>query len=110
MPQSTTDWQSYLDRIADVSMSDLDALELELLGRKHGVLTDAMKSLGTLNAEEKKTKGQELNAWKRKIEEAIAERKSALMSLSLAHIAEIDRIDTTLRLPREPQGHLHLIP
>ena len=62
MTTTTINWQSYLDRIAQTkTATDLDALELELLGRKQGVLTDALKALGALSIEEKKAKGQELN-------------------------------------------------
>ena len=47
MTTTTINWQSYLDRIAQTkTATDLDALELELLGRKQGVLTDALKALG----------------------------------------------------------------
>lgn len=105
-----TDFTSYIDRIGTASSADLDALELELLGRKQGLLTEAMKSLGGLSIEEKKSKGQELNAWKQKIEGAITARRNSLSSESLSKIAETDRIDTTLRLPESDRGHLHLIP
>ena len=111
MPSTTNHWQSYLDRIAQTkTATDLDALELELLGRKQGVLTDALKALGALSIEEKKTKGQELNGWKKKIDEALATQRSAMTSAALSSIADTDRIDPTLRLPKQPEGHLHPIP
>lgn len=106
-----TSWQTYIDQIANSKdAASLDALELDLLGRKRGVLTDALKALGALSIEEKKTKGQELNQWKQKIEQAITDKRNTFTNASLSGLAETDKIDVTLRLPKKPQGHLHLIP
>ena len=55
-------------------------------------------------------KGQELNGWKKKIDEALAMQRSAMTSAALSSIADTDRIDPTLRLPKQPEGHLHPIP
>lgn len=111
MSTSTVNWQEHLDRIANAPATDLDTLELSLLGRKQGVLTNELKELATLSPEEKKEKGRSLNEWKQKIEQAFAERRGALAESSLSSIAETDRIDVTLELPvRHGEGHLHLIP
>ncbi|HVW67210.1 MAG TPA: phenylalanine--tRNA ligase subunit alpha [Candidatus Peribacteraceae bacterium] len=110
MEHADINWQSYLDRIANANAADLDALEIELLGRKRGVLTDALKALGTLSIDEKKSKGAELNVWKKKMEDAIAERRAQLTGATLSSLAETDAIDPTLNLPESMQGHLHLIP
>ncbi len=111
MTSTATNWQHYIDRIADCKdPAALDELELELLGRKRGVLTDALKALGALSIEEKKAKGQELNIWKQKIEGAIAEKKATFTNATIQGLADTDKIDVTLRLPKKPHGHLHLIP
>lgn len=110
MSSAAIDWQSYLDRISAASFEELDALELQLLGRKQGVLTDAMKALGSLSIEEKKVKGQELNAWKKKIDDAFAAKRHEFTSAQMSGIKDTERIDPTLRLPKKPHGHLHLIP
>lgn len=111
MNQAAINWDAYIEKISALkSMEDLEVLELELLGRKKGVLTDAMKELGSLSIEEKKAKGQELNAWKRKIDEAFAAKRSEMNMASLSGIKDTDRIDPTLRLPKKQSGHLHLIP
>lgn len=111
MTKTAIDWQSFVDQIsACKDAAGLDALELELLGRKRGVLTDAMKALGTLSVEEKKAKGQELNEWKKKIEGAIAEKKMTFSHATMSGLADTDKLDVTLRLPKKQQGHLHLIP
>lgn len=107
-----TQWQEYIEKISGVkNAAELDALELQLLGRKQGALTDAMKALSNLSPEEKKEKGRELNQWKQKITDAITDRRSTFTEASLASIALTDAIDITLTLPeRGADGHLHLIP
>ena len=110
MTHTAIDVASYIERIARASTTELDQLEIELLGRKQGVLTDAMKALGSLSIEEKKQKGQELNAVKQQLERAFADRRAALTTESLSKLADTDAIDPTLQLPEHDTGHLHLIP
>ncbi len=111
MSKTAINWQTYIDQIAACKdAAALDALELDLLGRKRGVLTDAMKALGELSIEEKKVKGQEMNQLKKKIENAIADKRATFTDAHLSGLAETDKLDTTLRLPKKHQGHLHMIP
>lgn len=111
MPVSSADIDAALSRISNASGSDLDAIELELLGRRQGMLTNAMKDLGALSPEEKKRKGQELNAFKERITQALADRRQEILRASLSSLGETDAIDVTLELPRShARGHLHLIP
>jgi phenylalanyl-tRNA synthetase alpha chain len=110
MSTNHTDWQAFIEKIASASAGELDELELSLLGRTQGMLTNAMKVLGSLSPEEKKEKGRELNEWKIKITQALADRRGALTNESLSAIADTDRIDITLELPaHKTEGHLHLI-
>lgn len=105
------DWQHWLSQIPSADTQKLEEIELTLLGRKQGLLTEEMKALGTLPPDERKVRGQQLNIEKTKLEEAIADRRNALQQESLSAIAETDRIDVTLELPaNRQQGHLHLIP
>ena len=104
-------WQHYIDKIgSSASAAELDALELELFGRKQGKLNDALKALGSASMEERKTKGAELNEWKNKLAGAIDDRRKQLTSATLSSIKDSDRIDATLRLPASERGHLHPIP
>lgn len=105
-------WQQFIDRIAQApTTQELDVLELELLGRKQGLLTNAMKELSNASPEEKKQKGKELNEWKQKISTAMEDRRRALTAEKLGNLAETDALDITLELPAtERTGHLHLIP
>lgn len=108
------DWNAHIAHIrAAENLAALDALELQLLGRKQGVLTEALKALGTAAPEERKSKGQELNSWKEKIVAALLDRKQELGHASLSRLAEDDALDITLTLPvsaLQQSGHLHLIP
>ena len=112
MVHSAHNWQEFIGKIEGAtSMAELDQWELHLLGRKQGLLTEALKALGSLSPEERKKKGQELNAWKEKIAQALEERKNALGETKLQSLATEDGIDVTMELPVErARGHLHLIP
>lgn len=102
-------WDSVLARIDTASSREIDALRLELFGRKAGTLTMALKALATLTPEEKKTKGQELNHIKTALEHALEERVKALEHASFDALATTDALDMTLSLPTSDIGHLHPI-
>jgi phenylalanyl-tRNA synthetase alpha chain len=105
------DWNNWLSQIASADAAALDVLELQLLGRKQGVLTDALKALGNANPDERKEQGRVLNEWKEKIISALADRRNTLQDASLSSLADSDAIDITLELPhRRTKGHQHLIP
>ncbi len=99
------------DLLARIAAADLDALEalrVEALGRK-GRITELMKGLGSLAAEERKAAGQALNALKSVIAEAIDARRAGLESTTLgARLAE-ERIDITLPARPAPDGRIHPI-
>ncbi len=104
-------WAEELGRIESApSTAELDAIEQRLFGRKHGTFTLAMKELGALSPEERRVRGQELNAEKQALESALAKRRGELAAAAMGTLAEADAIDVTLELPPRPHGHLHLIP
>ncbi len=90
---------------------DLDALEavrVAALGRK-GSVTGLMKTLGRLDADERKAAGQAFNALKDEIAEAIEARKTTLSASGLdARLAE-EKIDVTLPVRPERKGCVHPI-
>lgn len=103
------DWSKHLAAIENTATeADLNALELTLLGRKQGILTEELKTLGALPPEERKTKGAELNDWKQQIETAIATRRSSFNVTKDAGLVH-DVIDATLPLPSVDRGSLHPI-
>ena len=90
---------------------DLDALEavrVAALGRK-GSVTGLMKTLGRLDADERKAAGRAFNALKDEIAEAIEARKTTLSASGLdARLAE-EKIDVTLPVRPERKGYVHPI-
>ena len=90
---------------------DLDALEavrVAALGRK-GSVTGLMKTLGQLDADERKAAGQAFNALKDEIAEAIEARRTTLSASGLdARLAE-EKIDVTLPVRPERKGYVHPI-
>lgn len=90
---------------------DVEALaefENKLLGRKAGEITELMKELKDLTAEEKKIAGQAMNEAKQEIESAIAGRKRELTDKTRAQDLGKEKIDLTApALPRVERGHLH---
>jgi len=91
--------------------SDLQSLEtarVSALGRK-GRVTQLMKTLGGLDPEARRQAGQELNALKDRLAEAIEARKAALDDATLdARLAE-ERIDVTLPARPLALGRIHPI-
>ena len=111
MTTQNHDWPSYTRRIAECSSADaLAAIEHELFGRKAGLLTIALKEVGTLSPDERRIKAVELNEAKKTLTEAIELQRKALASPSGEQLKSEDGIDSSMELPALPQGHLHLIP
>ncbi len=101
-------YDSYLSTVSTApTMEALDAIRQELYGRKAGLLTIAMKDLGTVSGDEKKLRGQELNRIKTEIDAALTARETALIAESHSTLAQSDTLDLTLELPSEDRGHLH---
>ena len=77
---------------------DLDALEalrVSLLGKK-GRVTELLKGLGRMDAEQRKQAGPEINALKQDLHRAIGARREALEAEALNRELEAERIDVTL--------------
>ena len=84
----------------------LDEIRVEYLG-KTGVITDQLKQLGKLPAEERKTAGQEINKAKQMLQAAIEGRKTALETAVLAERLAAEKIDVSLPGRGEANGGLH---
>jgi len=86
----------------------LEALRLSALGRQ-GRITELMKGLGQVAAEERRERGQALNIVKDAVAGAIASRQKALEAVALdARLVE-ERIDMTLPPRPQPEGRIHPI-
>ncbi len=89
--------------------ADIKALEdvrVSALGKK-GLITEKMKSLGSLPLEEKIAAGKLLNVLKTSVEKAIENKKSELEVQELNRKLATERIDVTLPIRPENQGRIH---
>ena len=84
----------------------LDQVRVQYLGKK-GSLTEKMKSLGKLSAEDRPKAGQAINDAKTSVQEAIASRKASLEEAALNKVLESETIDVTLPGRGEQTGGLH---
>jgi len=88
------------------SVTDLDQAKAKYLG-KSGVLTEALKSLGKLSAEERPKVGAEINVVKQGVEEALEKRREAILNASQAEQLAEESLDVTLPSRKEDRGSLH---
>ena len=86
----------------------LEKLRVEWLGKK-GRVTDLLKSLGQLDADERPKVGAEINAVKQLLNEQISERKETLQQAAIASQLAAEALDVTLPGRREDLGALHPI-
>ena len=86
----------------------LEKLRVEWLGKK-GRVTDLLKSLGQLDADERPKVGAEINAVKQLLNEQISERKETLQQAAIATQLAAESLDVTLPGRREDLGALHPI-
>jgi phenylalanyl-tRNA synthetase alpha chain len=87
--------------------SALQALRDKYLGRKSGVITGLMKSLGSLTPEQRRELGQELNALKEHVEARLADEKGrAGVRLQEDRLAR-EKVDITLPGRVPPHGRRH---
>jgi phenylalanyl-tRNA synthetase alpha chain len=88
------------------TLTDLDQAKAKYLG-KSGVLTEALKSLGKLSAEDRPKVGAEINLVKHRVEEALDKRKEAILNAVQAKQLAKESLDVTLPSRKEDQGSLH---
>ena len=86
----------------------LEKLRVVWLGKK-GRVTDLLKSLGQLDADERPKVGAEINAVKQLLNEQISERKETLQQAAIATQLAAESLDVTLPGRREDLGALHPI-
>ncbi len=84
----------------------LDAARVRHLGKK-GLITQRLKTLGGLPAEQRRAAGQEVNRAKDRVRDAIETRQAALVREQLAERLAAERIDVTLPARGQRPGGLH---
>jgi phenylalanyl-tRNA synthetase alpha chain len=98
--------EAYEDFDQCQTVTDLDQAKAKYLG-KSGVLTEALKSLGKLSAEDRPKAGAEINVVKQGVEEALEKRREAILYASQAKQLAEESLDVTLPSRKEDQGSLH---
>jgi phenylalanyl-tRNA synthetase alpha chain len=88
------------------TMNDLEVAKAKYLG-KTGLLTDALKGLGKLSAEERPAAGAAINVVKQAVEAALTARREALLNAEQAKQLAQESIDVTLPARAQSQGGLH---
>ncbi|HSR89274.1 MAG TPA: phenylalanine--tRNA ligase subunit alpha [Candidatus Udaeobacter sp.] len=86
----------------------LEELEIKLLGRSGGELTNLLKGLKDLSDDARKETGRLANEVKKEIEDALAAKKKELSAAGLNEMLEKERVDITQpALPKKAIGHFH---
>jgi phenylalanyl-tRNA synthetase alpha chain len=104
--------QHLADAAAVVAAADdleaLRVLEAELLG-KASVVTDARRSLGAMEPDERREAGRRLNEVRSGLEALVADRKSVLEAGERAAVLEAERLDLTESDRGQRLGHRHVV-
>lgn len=96
------------ERIAAAATQDeVEAIRVEMLGRKGGALANLSKDMGKLSADERKALGILLNAAKNEIESALEARTAEFASAALAARLESEWVDITTPPTGPRRGSLH---
>lgn len=96
--------QAELPTVADIPA--LEQAKARYLG-KTGLLTEQLKGLGKLSAEERPAAGAAINRAKQAVEEVINARREALLNAEQAKKLASETIDVTLPGRGKPSGGLH---
>jgi phenylalanyl-tRNA synthetase alpha chain len=91
---------------AAASSAELEAIRVKYLGRS-GALTQVLKSLGSLPAEERPLVGAAANEAKRELEALVEEKLSSAQAAERRLQRESERPDLTLPGRRPPRGVVH---
>lgn len=87
-------------------LKSLDSYRVQYLGKK-GELTEYLKNLGQLPAEERPLAGQQVNAIKQKIQELIDQRTNLMQEVHVANQLASEAIDVTLPGRGQDFGTIH---
>ncbi|UCH75138.1 MAG: phenylalanine--tRNA ligase subunit alpha [Rhodospirillales bacterium] len=93
---------------AATSPDMLEIVRVEALGKK-GTVTGLLKELGRIPAEERRERGQAINALKEEVSAAIDARKAELEAAALDARLAAESVDVTLPARPQPDGRLHPI-
>lgn len=98
--------EAQADFTACTDMPALENAKAKYLG-KTGSLTDALKGLGKLSAEDRPAAGAAINVVKQAIETALNAKREAILNAAQAQQLASESIDVTLPARAQSQGGLH---
>lgn len=98
--------QAQRDFAACDTIQDLEQVKSRYLG-KSGLLTEQLKGLGKLSAEERPAAGAAINVVKQGVEDALKARRDAILNAEQAKQLAIESIDVTLPARSHGKGGLH---
>lgn len=93
---------------AATDMAVLEDIRVNVLGKK-GRITELMKTLGQLDADQRKAFGAALNVLKSDITDQINSKQKEFAEASLKTRLEKERLDITLSCRPQPEGRIHPI-
>jgi len=88
------------------TLADLEQAKARFLG-KSGALTEQLKQLGKLSAEERPAAGARINVVKQKLEDALKDRRDAIQARALEEQLSREALDVTLPGRGTGTGGLH---
>src|SRR5690348_3928347 len=98
--------QAQQEIITSNDLQTLDHYRIHYLGKK-GKITEVLKNLGQLPAEERPLAGQKINVVKQKIQESLDHQLSKLQKKEIEAALHKDAIDITLPGRLQEIGSLH---
>ena len=87
----------------------LEAVRVGAMGKK-GSVSELMKTLGGMSAEERQVMGPALNGLKARVTDALSARKAELEAAALSARLAAERLDVTLPVPVGPTGEGRIHP
>src|ERR1043165_9745970 len=89
------------------NLTDLEAVNIQYLGRKGGSIGELMRLIPTLPPEEKPTFGQRVNSLKNEVSELLETRRAALAAEDTAKKLRAEAVDVTRpgRVPAVGRRH-----
>jgi phenylalanyl-tRNA synthetase alpha chain len=104
MGQALQNWKNEIDKCD--SLKELEDVRVRLLG-KSVEITQMLKTLGTLDADQRREKGAEINQLKEGVLLSLEERRAHLATQALSDKLASEALDITLSIRPESVGTLH---
>ncbi|TGV72906.1 phenylalanine--tRNA ligase subunit alpha, partial [Mesorhizobium sp. M00.F.Ca.ET.149.01.1.1] len=98
------------DIAAAADEASIEAVRVAALGKK-GSVSEMLKTLGAMSAEERQVKGPAINGLKNRVTEALSARKAELKDVAVAARLAAETVDVTLPVRQSPaeRGRIHPI-